>query len=141
MSQAFEILNQPIAVGNLVLKHRMTMAPMGNRLCAEDGQVTQRLIDYYLARARGGAALIITQITKVNGSFEIVQQARLDHDDYIPSMKKLAHAVHAQGVPILVQLQHTGGPKRHPAGFPFRYPLYDPIPWHRHFEDDAFRRH
>jgi 2,4-dienoyl-CoA reductase-like NADH-dependent reductase (Old Yellow Enzyme family)/thioredoxin reductase len=121
VSQAFEILNQPIAVGNLVLKHRMTMAPMGNRLCAEDGHVTQRLIDYYLARARGGAALIMTQITKVNGRFEIIQQARLDHDKYIPSMKELAHAVHAEGVPILVQLQH-GGPNDTPPVSPSGLP-------------------
>ncbi|MEW6667327.1 MAG: FAD-dependent oxidoreductase [Thermodesulfobacteriota bacterium] len=94
---------------------------MGNRLCAEDGQVTQRLIDYYVARARGMAALIITQVTKVHSGFQIAFQARLDHSKFIPAMKRLADAVHAEGVPILVQLQHGGPndlPPVSPSGIP-----------------------
>jgi len=121
MGATFEVLDKPIALGHLLLKHRMTMAPMGNRLCGEDGQVTQRLIDYYTARARGGAALIVTQITKVHGGFQMAFQARLDHSKYIPEMKRLADAVHAESVPILVQLQH-GGPNDTPPVSPSGVP-------------------
>ena len=57
MSQ-FDILSSPIHLGQLRLKHRMVMGPMWSRSAAMTGEVTQQMIDYYVARARGGAALI-----------------------------------------------------------------------------------
>jgi len=49
----FRKLFTPLAVGRLLLKIRMIMPPMIDRL-AEDGMVGERVEDFYCARARGG---------------------------------------------------------------------------------------
>jgi 2,4-dienoyl-CoA reductase-like NADH-dependent reductase (Old Yellow Enzyme family)/thioredoxin reductase len=103
----FEILRQPIAVGNLVLKHRMTMAPM-DALRAERGYITQGLIDYYSARAKGGAALIMVQIATVDGRHLEGAEPRIYDDCYIPGLQRLSEAIHSDGVPVIVQLHHAG---------------------------------
>jgi 2,4-dienoyl-CoA reductase-like NADH-dependent reductase (Old Yellow Enzyme family) len=57
----FARLMQPFHLKNLLLRNRIVMAPMLSRLCAPDGIVSQKLIDYHAERARGGAGLIIVE--------------------------------------------------------------------------------
>ena len=45
---------QPFRLKNLTLRNRIVMAPMLSRLCDPDGIVSQKLIDYYAERAKGG---------------------------------------------------------------------------------------
>lgn len=42
------------------------MPPMGTNLASEFGSVTDRLIDYYVERAKGGVGLIIVENTAVD---------------------------------------------------------------------------
>ena len=58
----------PIALGTLEIKNRIVMPPMHTKYGGADGSVTQRVIDYYEARARGGAGLIIVEAALPNGS-------------------------------------------------------------------------
>jgi len=120
MDKKFEILYQPIAVRNLVLKHRMIMAPMMKIFGAENGEITQSVIDYYTARAKGGAALITTGLFEVLGR-NTERYPRIDDDKYIPGLRMLAEAIHSEGVPIIVQLHHGGpsaGDPISPSGVP-----------------------
>ena len=48
----------PGKIGNLELRNRIVMAPMGSCLGGPTGEVTARLIDWYAERAKGGAGLI-----------------------------------------------------------------------------------
>ena len=57
----FPHLMQPFQMKNLALRNRIVMAPMLSRLCDPDGIVSQKLIDYYAERAKGGAGLIIVE--------------------------------------------------------------------------------
>ena len=57
----FPNLIQPFQIKNLTLRNRIVMAPMLSRLCHPDGIVSQKLIDYYAERAKGGAGLIIVE--------------------------------------------------------------------------------
>lgn len=41
-------------LGPLEVKNRLIMAPMGTRMGSEIGGVTQKLIDYYVERGKGG---------------------------------------------------------------------------------------
>lgn len=59
----FPLLEKPIQIGSLKLKHRMVMGPMWTRYCTLDGEVTDQMIDHYTARAKGGAAMIIIEST------------------------------------------------------------------------------
>jgi 2,4-dienoyl-CoA reductase-like NADH-dependent reductase (Old Yellow Enzyme family) len=42
---------QPCRIGNLTLKNRLAMSQMTMNFATEDGQVTDKLIGYYLERA------------------------------------------------------------------------------------------
>ena len=56
-----EKLFEPGRIGKLLIKNRIAMAPMGIiGLIEPDGRISQRVIDYYVARAKGGVGLIIT---------------------------------------------------------------------------------
>lgn len=48
----------PISIGNINLKNRFIMAPMGPEL----GNFDERTVAYYLERAKGGASMIITNV-------------------------------------------------------------------------------
>ena len=64
-------LFEPGKIGKLSLKNRIAMAPMGiTGLVEPDGRLSQRAIDYYVARAKGGTGLIITGLTNVNRELE-----------------------------------------------------------------------
>ena len=57
----YEKLFTPFSIGNVTLKNRFAMAPMGPLgLGDADGGFNQRGIDYYTERAKGGTGLIIT---------------------------------------------------------------------------------
>ncbi|OCA86610.1 NAD(P)/FAD-dependent oxidoreductase [Bacillus sp. FJAT-27986] len=49
---------EPIKVGNLELKNRFVMVPMG----AELGNFDPRTVDYYVTRAKGGASMVMTTV-------------------------------------------------------------------------------
>ena len=51
-----EHLFRPIKIKTMELKNRIVMPPMGTLMASEDGSPSNRLMDYYEARARGGAA-------------------------------------------------------------------------------------
>ena len=98
-----------IKIGSLQLKNRLVMSPMALNYSGEGGHVTQRQVDYYTARARGGVGLIVTE------SFYVLPEGRanpkrqgLYDDRMVDEHKKLAAAVHQYGTPIFAQLSHAG---------------------------------
>ena len=121
MNKQLEMLGKPISVGKLVLKNRIVMAPMGIMLWTVTGEPTPQGIAYHAARARGGAGLITIGIGQVQGA-EWGGSLRLDNEKYIPGLKKLTAAVHAQGTPIIAQLHH-GGPSSFPPISPSGVPV------------------
>lgn len=56
MPNATRHLFAPITIGSMQLKNRVVMPPMGTRYPSFGGTVTQRLIDYYVERARVASA-------------------------------------------------------------------------------------
>ncbi|MBW2622225.1 MAG: FAD-dependent oxidoreductase [Deltaproteobacteria bacterium] len=90
------------------LKNRIVMPPMGTGYHDEGGFVSQRLIDYLEARARGGVGLIIIEVTAPSLECNVSNyQLTLGDDSYIPGFKNLAEVVHRHGAKIAVQLQHS----------------------------------
>lgn len=102
-------LFEPGRIGRMELKNRLVMAPMGTRTSDDEGFITQRTIDFYVARANGGVGLIISQTTPcVPEKVRTPDRAYLDDDKFIPSLSKLAEAVHAHGSKMAIQLVHYG---------------------------------
>ncbi|MCX6007870.1 MAG: hypothetical protein NTZ34_11525, partial [Chloroflexi bacterium] len=57
----FKLLFTPFKIKNLELKNRIVMPPMTSNLADPDGNVTENMINYYAARARGGAGYIVVE--------------------------------------------------------------------------------
>ena len=67
----YQKLFTPVSIGNVQLKNRFALAPMGPLgLGDASGGFNQRGIDYYTERAKGGTGLIITGVTFVDNEVE-----------------------------------------------------------------------
>ncbi len=108
------ILITPITVGNITLKNRIVMPAMATNFGNADGSVSQKLIEYYRARAKGGVGLITIEFTAVafNGRFTR-NQLRIDHDRFVDGLSRLVNALHKDGAHSVLQLHHSG--RRSPA--------------------------
>jgi 2,4-dienoyl-CoA reductase-like NADH-dependent reductase (Old Yellow Enzyme family)/thioredoxin reductase len=110
MNKYYPSLFQPLKIGSLQLKNRLVVPPMGSGFAAEDGSVTDRLINYHEARAKGGFALITLEVTAVDGveGKGSGHQLSIFDDRFIPGFKRLVERVHSAGAKVGVQLYHPG---------------------------------
>lgn len=108
---SFSKLFEPGQIGGMRLKNRIIMPAMATNFASATGEVTQQMIDYYTARAKGGVGLVIVENTTVeypqgrNGA----TQLRGDQDRFIPGLNRLAGAVHDNGAKVALQINHAGG--------------------------------
>lgn len=87
------------------------MSPMGTGgIIDPSGRFSQRAIDYYIARARGGAGLLISGMTRVETQIEerrespFSTQPRADGYLFGCGLGELADAVHDYGAKMFIQL-------------------------------------
>jgi len=100
---------EPFRIGRMELKNRVVMPPMVTRYASDDGFVTERTMDYYEARARGGAGLIIVEATYVHRQgWAFLNQLGISDDKFIPGMSELVDVVHKHGAKIGIQIHHGG---------------------------------
>ena len=103
------MLHQPIKIGSLSLRHRLIQGPMWTRFASVNGEVTQQMIDYYSARAKGGVSLIVIESTTVDGRYGWPEPTlRLDSAVVQPGYGRLVEAIHLHGVPVVAQLLNVG---------------------------------
>ncbi len=102
-------LLSPIQVGPMTLKHRATMSAHGMSLNDASGGVTDRLHNYVVTRAQGGASMLGTESAPVHASSgNRFLNVRLYTDEVVPSLRKLADAVHAADSKVSITLWHGG---------------------------------
>ena len=103
------LLLQPGQIGNLRLKNRVLMAPMGTNYSTTDGFSTQRDCEYYAERARGGVAMIMTEAMIVTESARSHHNSLCCyHDRFIPGLAKLVEGIKAHDCRVFGQLNHRG---------------------------------
>lgn len=108
MSSAFPNLFSPLDVGNITLRNRIVSTGHGTAL-AEDGFIGDALVAYHEARARGGAGLIVTEVTMVHESGVFLQNAlKAYREDHVPGYARAAETLHKHGARFFVQLFHPG---------------------------------
>jgi len=102
----FKKLFEPIRINRLEIKNRIAMAPMyAAGLTEPNGAYSQRAIDYYEERARGGTGLIITGINRVEGEIEKLSfLVPYPTPENKSNFKELVEAVHAYEAKIFFQL-------------------------------------
>ncbi len=111
MTTGLEKVFSAFHLGSVNLKNRIVMAPL-TRQCAEaDGTPTDEMAAYYARRARGGLGMIVTEGTFENddlGCAAYLNQPGIANAKHVAGWEKVTDAVHAHGVPIILQLMHGG---------------------------------
>lgn len=100
----------PMKIGSCEIKNRIVMAPMLMGFGKFDGKPTEKMMDYYEARAKGGTGLIITEITRINDKTGAAAFAQLSvsTDGQIDPLREMADRIHKHGAKLFVQLHHPG---------------------------------
>lgn len=106
----YKMLFSPMKIGNVEIKNRIVMAPMLMGFGQFNGNATEKMMNYYEERAKGGTGLIITEITRVNdlSGASSFGQLSASKDRNIASMSELAKRIHKHGAKLFVELHHPG---------------------------------
>ncbi len=99
-----DVLWQPLQVGPTQLKHRIFVSAH-TQMYSQNNLLSDRHVAYYAERAKGGAALVITEQQGVHwtalGGYHGISKGY--DEEVIPQYKKLADAVHAEGCRVFMQ--------------------------------------
>ena len=100
-------LFQPITINGMEVKNRIFMPAMHMNM-AGNYAVTDRLVDFYAERARGGAGMITVGYATVDELSGNPGNIGAHRDAYIPGLTRLATAIRENGARSSVQLNHAG---------------------------------
>ncbi|MCR9092671.1 MAG: NAD(P)/FAD-dependent oxidoreductase [bacterium] len=100
----------PGRIGSLELRNRILMCPMGDNQATDGGYVTDQQIDYFEARARGGAALLLVGSVGVTApdGLSTPRQSAIGDATFLDGWRRMADRVHAHGAKLALQLVHNG---------------------------------
>lgn len=105
----YKNLLSPIKIGSCEIKNRFVMPPMDNELGNLDGTVSDKVIAYFEARAKGGFGLIVIDYTTVHPYGRPgARTLGIWDDKFIPGMAELTTAMHNHGAKVFLQLHHAG---------------------------------
>jgi len=105
----FEYLLSSGEIGRMKLRNRLIMPPMVKNYASPEGFMTQKLIDHYEARAKGGIGLAIVEATFVQPDGKGWPLGLGIHSDQcLPGLSDLTEAVKRWGARIAIQLHHAG---------------------------------
>ncbi|MDR0531276.1 MAG: FAD-dependent oxidoreductase [Oscillospiraceae bacterium] len=113
----YEAMFSPVQVNRLQLKNRLVMAPMGNiSMCEETGRPNEKMLAYFVERAKGGVGLITTGLVPVTHHID-TSLTELGQLSYFPRIDRsrtvfagwrdLAQRCHSYGARVF--LQASGG--------------------------------
>lgn len=101
-------LLDPLTVKGITLRNRIVMPPMQSGRASFQGEVTDRLINFYVRRSQA-LGLPIVEHAYVSALGKIgPKQLGIYDDCLIPGFEKLASSIHSIGAPAIVQISHAG---------------------------------
>ncbi|MFN8544707.1 MAG: FAD-dependent oxidoreductase [Candidatus Binatia bacterium] len=106
-------LFRPLRIRSMELENRLVLPPMTTLLAGAEGEIPERLIAFYVARARGGVGLITTETAEVHPYTHGLSLGdrgftAIYDDRFIPGFRRLTDRIHAAGAKVSVQLHHPG---------------------------------
>jgi 2,4-dienoyl-CoA reductase (NADPH2) len=102
-------LLSPVAIGSMRLKNRIVLSPMTTNYGNDDQTVSDRLIAFHEARAKGGVGLITVEVCTVDVKEKYQPQSlTLGADDYIEGHRRLTDRLHQYGAKVQPQITHPG---------------------------------
>ena len=92
-----------------MLKNRLVGLPIYTGYAHPGGWVSTLLIDHYTQLSRSGVAMVVVANAAVSKSGIVSDfNIRIDRDDYIQGLSKLADAIKLNGAMACLQLNHAG---------------------------------
>jgi 2-enoate reductase len=95
-------------IGNLTIKNRIVMDALNIQMATpveDNSALTQRAIDFYVARAKGGVGLIKTTFMRPNRKLEFsIGEPVINSERCVSWLNDLAEAVHDYGAKVCVQI-------------------------------------
>jgi len=107
---------KPKKIGKLEIKNRFVRSATYEGLATEEGEITDKLIDFYKTLSEGGSGLIITSYAFIQESGRANnKQIGVYKDDFIPGLKKIADIIHehGEGCKVVLQIVHAGRQSHH----------------------------
>lgn len=110
MEKKHKPLFEPFSIGNVEIKNKFCMAPMGTLAHTDEtNSYTPDAVDYFTERAKGGVGLIITGANWVESEIEKHKDAffpspTTNTDVYEKTAKEIVDKVHPFGTKIFLQL-------------------------------------
>lgn len=101
-------LLDPLDVKEIRLKNRIVMPPMATGLATTRGAVTDSLVEHYTKRAKALGLLIVEHSYVSRGGRLNERQLGIYDDGLIPGLRKLSDSIHAEGTPVVIQINHAG---------------------------------
>jgi len=81
---------------------------MATAMAAHGGFVSERLINYHVARVKGGCGLNIVEIAAVHPTSRGPRNLGIYDDEFVPGLSKLTDAIKTAGGKAALQLWHAG---------------------------------
>lgn len=101
-------LLDPLEVKGLRLNNRIVMPPMYTGLATSKEAVTEELIEHYVQRAEA-LGLLIIEHSYVSMEGRLSERQLGIYDDFLISgLEKLSSKIHAEGKPVVLQINHAG---------------------------------
>jgi 2,4-dienoyl-CoA reductase-like NADH-dependent reductase (Old Yellow Enzyme family) len=128
---AYPELFKPFALAGKPLKNRIVHAAILTAL-AQKGRVTDKLVNYYSNRAKGGAAMIVTEPVGALTRHQSSARVCAWNDSELSGLARLADSVERHDCRILAQIQdpgrarHVGGRLKDAIG---ASPVADDLSW------------
>jgi len=98
-------------LGNVQIKNRLVRSATYEKRAADDGSVTDELVQFYRTLAEGGVGLSITGFAYIQPDGRAFpNQIAIDRDELIPGLNKISEAIHkyGEGCKVIAQIGHCG---------------------------------
>ena len=105
--KSYPLLGSSIELGGVRLRNRIIHASMTTRF-ARSSEVPENFINYHVNRARGGAAMIITEPLNMLPQQGDPRQINVQPGQNSDDLKRLADLVESEDCRLLGQIQHSG---------------------------------
>ena len=114
----YESLFTPFKIGNMEVKNRIGLSPMGTNSAFTNGRKDAQEIDYFIERAKGGTGILYMGCQMLNeqiaqGSME----GYLDTYTVLPSLTSVCDGCHRYGAKIVCQISPGTGRNAFPDTF------------------------
>ncbi|MDO7906425.1 NADH-dependent flavin oxidoreductase [Paenibacillus sp. JX-17] len=109
MNSRFQPLFEPFTFrSGVTVKNRVLMAPMTNFASHQNGEVSDEELAYYRVRSGGVGAVVTACVYVTLDGKGFYGEFGADTDEMIPSLRRLADTIHAEGAKAILQIYHGG---------------------------------